>query len=212
MKFHHFSVLFLMFSAVMSLSQVKAAQPPQISAPTAQVIKDNSSAIFDDSSSPRLGSPDARVILVSFIDYNCSVCRKFDSALQRLVDDNPEVAVIIKPLAFQHKSSSYAAKVALTTWQQDPAAFASIHKRLMAHQGPHDADSINAIQGASRGGEALAPSNESMQSLNRNRHLAEKLGVWGTPATVFGDTLLVGTASPKSMDMAVKSMLKGSTH
>nr|WP_251029431.1 DsbA family protein [Pseudomonas fluorescens] len=192
----------------MGIASLTIAQPSLDEAQLAQALKDNHEALFNDPSSPRLGAKDARVVLVSFIDYNCSVCKKFDPQLEKLIADNPEVAVILKPLAFRHESSRHAAKVALTAWKLHPGAFALLHQRLMAKNSAHDLNSIDAIQQYSGIAPPLTPLQETEDTLEKNEQLAQRLGVWGTPATLFGETMLVGTAPQAALEAAVKTLLK----
>lgn len=172
----------------------------------AKVIAENRLELFDDPLSPRTGNARARVVLVSFIDYNCSVCRKFDPQLFELVKKHPEIAIVFKPLAFRHQSSEYAAQAALNVWKTHPQSFVKFHQRLMEKRGAHDVVSVTSALHESLD-VPLQAQDSSEQVLKRNQQLAEKLGVWGTPATLFGNTLLTGTAPQSELDQAAKILL-----
>lgn len=109
----------------------KQAQKEQ-GAVIAQVIEQNKAALFEDESSPRLGSKQAKVTLVNFTDYNCVYCKQFDPELEKLVKNYPDVAVVIKPLPYRSETSLTAARQALMFWREKPAQFWALHQRLMA--------------------------------------------------------------------------------
>ncbi|QUY48327.1 thioredoxin domain-containing protein [Serratia plymuthica] len=171
-----------------------------------QVIKQNAKALYEDPASPRLGAGNARLTLVVFTDYNCPYCKRFDPMLEKVVKQNPEVALVVKLLPFKGESSVSSARVALTAWQQHPDQFWALHQRLMAKKGFHDNASIAAAQ-QKTGVKAVAPSELSMATLRTNMELAEKLGVQGTPATLIGDQMLPGAVSYEELEAIVKQQL-----
>lgn len=176
-----------------------------------QAIKQNAKALYDDPASPRLGPANARLTLVVFTDYNCPYCKRFDPMLEKIVKQNPEVALVVKLLPFKGESSVSSARVALTAWQQHPDRFWVLHQRLMAKKGFHDSASIAAAQ-QKTGVKVAVPSELSMTTLRTNMELAEKLGVQGTPATLIGDQMLPGAVSYEELEAIVKQQLAKAKH
>lgn len=97
-----------------------------------QAIKQNAKTLYQDPASPRLGAANAKLTLVTFTDYNCPYCKRFDPMLEKIVKQYPDVALVVKLLPFKGESSVSSARVALTTWQQHPDQFWALHQRLMA--------------------------------------------------------------------------------
>ncbi|HGM6859150.1 DsbA family protein [Serratia rubidaea] len=171
-----------------------------------QVIKQQAKTLYQDPASPRLGAKDAKLTMVTFTDYNCPYCKRFDPMLEKIVKKYPDVALVVKLLPFKGESSVSSARIALTTWQQNPQQFWALHQRLMAKKGFHDDDSIAAAQ-QKTGVKAVTPSEQSMSTLRTNMQLAEQLGVQGTPATLIGDRMLPGAVSYEQLESLVKQQL-----
>ncbi|MEL5377345.1 DsbA family protein [Serratia ureilytica] len=176
-----------------------------------QAIKQNAKTLYQDPASPRLGAANAKLTLVTFTDYNCPYCKRFDPMLEKIVKQYPDVALVVKLLPFKGESSVSSARVALTTWQQHPEQFWALHQRLMAKKGFHDKASIAAAQ-EKTGVKTVAPSEQSMTTLRTNMALAEQLGVQGTPATLIGDRMLPGAVSYEELETMVKQQLAKANH
>lgn len=71
--------------------------------------------LFNDPNSPRTGAASPKLTIVSFTDYNCPYCKQFDPMLEKIVQENPDVQLIVKLLPFKGQSSVNAAKAALST-------------------------------------------------------------------------------------------------
>lgn len=160
-------------------------------------------ALFHDPASPRIGAASPKLTIISFTDYNCPYCKKFDPMLEKIVEKYPDVAVIFKLLPFRGESSSLASRVALTTWREHPQQFLALHHSLMSKTGNHTAATIDAAV-AKSGVTAVKPDELSRETLNLNLQLARVVGVQGTPATLVGDTLLAGAVPWDSLEELVK--------
>lgn len=64
--------------AIMAL-QTKKADEQQ--AQFRQALASEHDALYNDAASPRIGAKDAKLVLVSFTDYNCPYCKRFDPLL-----------------------------------------------------------------------------------------------------------------------------------
>lgn len=160
-------------------------------------------ALYHDPASPRIGAASPKLTIISFTDYNCPYCKKFDPMLEKIVEKYPDVAVIFKLLPFRGESSSLASRVALTTWREHPQQFLALHHSLMSKTGNHTATTIDAAV-AKSGATAVKPDELSRETLNLNLQLARVVGVQGTPATLVGDTLLAGAVPWDSLEELVK--------
>lgn len=182
--------------------QANQAQGQQLN----QFIAANQQALYQDPASPRFGAEKPTLTLVSFTDYNCPFCKTFDPLLEKLVQEYPQVAVVIKLLPFKGESSVTAARQALTLWQQHPDQFLPFHQRLMAKKGFHDANSIAAAQ-KKTGVTPVELSEQSLNVLRSNLKLADQLGIQGTPATLIGDQMVPGAISYEQLEEIVKQQL-----
>lgn len=170
------------------------------------VLSSQKEALYHDAASPSMGAEKPLLTLVTFTDYNCPYCKRFDPELERIVKNNPGVRLVIKLIPFRGESSITSAREALTVWRKDPQHFWALHRTLMAKKGYHDDASIKtAIRRA--GAVAVEPDQQSEQTLRSNLKLAEALGVQGTPATLVGDEMLSGAVSREDLEALVKQQL-----
>lgn len=64
------------------------------------------------------GNPNGKYTLVEFFDFSCGYCKKMAPHMKKIIDKNPDVKVVFKPVAFLSKSSEYAAKAAVAAGRQ----------------------------------------------------------------------------------------------
>lgn len=192
----------LMLILMMALSPMALAQTQ--TAPQNPTPED---MLFRDPATPRFGAKDAKLVLVSFTDYNCPYCKQFDPLLERVVKEHPDVAVVLKLLPFRGASSISSARAAMTVWEQQPDKFMALHQRLMSKKGPHDEESIDAAI-AKVGLPPVKVTPESFTTLKTNVEIAEVLGIQGTPATIIGDQIIPGAISYQDLEELVNAQLK----
>ena len=162
--------------------------------------------IFNDPTSPRKGAEKPALVIVNFTDYNCPYCKQFDPMLEKIVQDYPQVRLVIKLLPFRGESSMNSARVALTTWRQQPEKFWALHQRLMAKKGTHDDASILNAQQKTQTADIKADA-KSTDSVKLNLILSQVLGIQGTPATIVGDQLVAGAIAYDDLEALVKEQL-----
>lgn len=166
----------------------------------------NSKALYEDTNSPRLGPKNARLTLVLFTDYNCPFCKRFDPLLEKALKQYPDIALVIKLVPYKGETSVKAARLALTTWRQHPDKFLTLHHNLMSKKLQHTDSSIRDAQQKS-GVASVTSDDQSMESIRNDLHLAEQLGVQGTPATLVGNQMLVGAVPYETLEAAIKQQL-----
>jgi protein-disulfide isomerase len=162
--------------------------------------------IFNDPASPRKGAEKPALVIVNFTDYNCPYCKQFDPMLEKIVQDYPQVQLVVKLLPFRGESSMTSARVALTTWRQQPEKFWALHQRLMAKKGNHDDASILSAQQKTQTADIKADA-QSTDSVKLNLILSQVLGIQGTPATIVGDQLVAGAIAYDDLEALVKEQL-----
>ncbi len=163
----------------------------------AALIAANAEALFDDGVSWVGGNPEGDVTVVEFLDYKCGYCRRAFSEVERLVDSDDDVRLILKEFPILGEESMRAARFAIATRNvAGPDAYKAVHDQLMtlngtindaalgrlAREAGLDADAILAAMG----------DDAVTDELRANRALAQTLQISGTPAFVMEDTLVRG--------------------
>lgn len=150
-----------------------------------------------------LGNPEGTVTLVEFTDYGCTYCRMSQPEVARLVEENPDLRVVIREWPI-FPGSDVAARMALAAANQ--GKFAAFHEAMFA-LGPPDAASIEkaALTAGLDMAEArrFAASDAVAGELAKNMGLAEQLGFSGTPSWAIGGRVLQGAVGYDALQDAV---------
>lgn len=173
-----------------------------------RAINNNLQTLYEDPNSPRFGPKNAKLTLVLFTDYNCPFCKRFEPLLEKALTQHPDIALVIKILPYKGDSSVKAARLALTTWRQQPDKFLNLHKNLMDNRLQHTDSSIKDAQQKS-GLASVTADAQSMDTIHNDLRLAEQLGIQGTPATLVGQQLLVGAVPYETLEATIKQQLAG---
>ncbi|MDR9740312.1 DsbA family protein [Proteus terrae] len=189
-----------------AITALQAQKADEQQAQFRTALKAEHDALYNDAASPRIGAKDAKLVLVSFTDYNCPYCKRFDPLLEKITKDYPEVAVVIKPLPFKGESSAKASQAVLSVWKEDPKAFLALHQRLMQKKTMLDNASIDDAMKTTNTSKVKL-TDESLKALQNNLDLSRKLGIQGTPATVVSDMVIPGAVDYAQLEVIVKEQL-----
>ncbi len=80
-----------------------------------------------------VGNKDAKYTLVEFFDFSCGYCKQMAPRLHRLLENNPEIKIVFKPIAFLSQNSEISARAAISASKQ--GKFMEMYLKLMAE--PH---------------------------------------------------------------------------
>ena len=139
-----------------------------------------------------LGNPEGSKVLVEFTDYNCPYCAMSQADVQRLVESDPEVKIVVREWNI-FQGSEVASRMALAAAKQ--GKYAAFHD-AMFRLGPVSAESVAAA--AQEAGLDLAEaqidgvSEEVSAELARNHALANQLGFTGTHSWVTSTSAFEG--------------------
>ena len=142
-----------------------------------------------------LGNTVGSVTLVEFFDYNCGYCRRAVTDLLYLLDNNPDLRVLLVELPILGPGSLEAARISYAVNQIAPEKFLEFHLNMMSGG---RANFENALEIARRLEidddqlTAIAQSEQSGAAMAEFVSLADMVGVTGTPAYVLGDELVYG--------------------
>ena len=139
-----------------------------------------------------IGNPEGSRVLVEFTDYNCPYCEASLADIQRLVDEDPNLKVVMREWPI-FQGSEDAARMALAAGIQ--GKYREFHE-AMFRQGPASPATVEAAAreiglDMERAREDAASEAVSIE-LVRNLTFAQSLGFSGTPAFVAEQTPLAG--------------------
>lgn len=156
---------------------------------------------------PVIGNPDGTVTMVEFFDYNCGFCRQAHADLDRLIQENPNLRVVMKEFPVLGRGSMEAASVSIAVNQVAPEAYEEFHAMLLNHEGAADETSALAIA------QQLGLPVEEIQEIQRSPvvretvessyEIAQALGLSGTPSYVIGDTVEFGAVGYDRLQTAI---------
>lgn len=150
-----------------------------------------------------LGNPEGSKVLVEFSDYNCGYCRQSLADVERLIESDPEVKVVMREFPI-FNGSELSARMALAAAKQ--GKYAEFHRAMYARS-PATPENISAaaiVAGLDMEQAQIDGSSSEVDlELARNRALAEQLGFSGTPSWVAGDQAFEGAVGFTGLQAAI---------
>ncbi|KHK92681.1 DSBA oxidoreductase [Novosphingobium malaysiense] len=153
-----------------------------------------------------LGNPDGKVTLVEFTDFACGYCRQSLPDVKALIENNPDLRIVVRELPIISPQSPEAARMALAAAEQ--GKYPAFHDAMFA-AGQLDDETIEAV--ARKVGldmdraRQFAASPTAEAEISRNLDLASRLGFSGTPSWVAGDRLISGAVGIDRLTQAVEA-------
>jgi protein-disulfide isomerase len=159
---------------------------------TALVTKQHE--LLHDPASPVSGNPKGEITLVEFYDYRCGYCKKAAQAVTELQKDDPRVRVVYKDFPILGEPSELAAKAALASQAQGKHQI--FHEALLASHADMTKEEILKIAAGvgldTKRLEADMANPQWQAAIEKNRALAQDLGISGTPGFIVGNELVPG--------------------
>lgn len=191
----------LLLVGCMPSTHLDAERAPNISSAENGTIVERANELYHSQEDLELGNPAGKVAVVEFFDYNCGYCKRALPEVEKLIDSDDDVRVIIKEFPILGEGSLFAAKAALASAQQ--GKYKAFYHALNASKANKNETSV--LQVASEVGIDVDRLKNDMQSpvvsgvLSENRALARSLSINGTPSFVIDDSVLQGFASYKRL-------------
>ncbi|KLN59604.1 hypothetical protein WH96_16865 [Kiloniella spongiae] len=173
-----------------SLTRYQELQAQREEEQKQHAIVSNVEELHNSPTSPYIGNPDGDVVLVEFFDYRCPYCHKAASIVEQLVEDDPNLKVVMKEFPILSPESMIAARAALAAMKQ--GKYNEYHFALMDNAS--DLSQARLFDLAEELDLDLDRFKEDMKSpeigqeILNTRTLAQKIGANGTPAFVVGTT------------------------
>lgn len=167
-------------------------------------------ALYDDGPGHVvLGNPEGDVTLVELFDYNCGYCRQSLPDIATLLDEDPNLKIILKEFPILSPASADAAKVAVQVADAD-VDYWTFHQALFTSRG--QVDKAAALKAAADIG--LNPITIEMgmnspavaQAINRTYRIADRLQITGTPTFIIGDEVIPGAIGLDGLRQRIRNM------
>lgn len=192
------------------LTAVDDYQKKSMQARFSGALEANKDTVFKDRSSPETGNPKGDVTVVEFFDYNCGYCKRVLPMVQALLEKDKNVRVVLKDFPILGPASDAAAKWALAAQKQDK--YFEFHRTLMDSKEPINDESLQKV--AAGVGMDVNQAKKDVEGtaillqIEKNRALAGKLGLSGTPAFIIGDEIIPGAISLEQMQGKIEELRK----
>lgn len=188
-----------------AIKQYEQNMRAEAEAKAMELVKAHIEELNNDASTPFVGPEDAKVTVVEFFDYSCGYCHRLYPELKTVIEANPDVKFVFKPLTFLGEVSNVAARAALVAAKQ--GKFIQLHNALLASTDRLTKEKIRSMaeeQGLDMAKyDAELDSEEISNILNTTRTLANNIQVNGVPVLfINGKTLqtLSGSDIQKAID------------
>lgn len=184
-----------------SLQAMKAKREAELRERQKVALAAKQQELLHDPMSPVSGNLKGEVTLVEFFDYRCGYCKKAASAVTALQKEDPRVRVVYKDFPILGEPSELAAKAALASQAQ--GKHQAFHEALFASHADMTKDEILKIAVGvgldAKKLEADMANPEWQTIIEKNRALAEELGISGTPGFIVGTELVPGALDLKGL-------------
>jgi protein-disulfide isomerase len=152
--------------------------------------------IFNLASDGIAGNPTGEITMVEFYDYNCGYCKRALPDVTALIEDNPDLRVVLKEFPILGPDSQRAHQVSLAFQRLSPEKWPEFHDSLMASSGrASEQTAVDLARSLGADEAALRKEMENPEIAEQVRgtyKLAEMLNITGTPAFVIGDQVVYG--------------------
>ena len=190
-----------------AVEKMQEKQEAELKKQAKEGIVKNKADIFFDATSPSVGAVSADVTVVEFFDYHCGHCKNVLPSIVELLAKDKKVKVVFKEFPILSEDSVLASRAAIAVYRLDKDKYFDFHKAIFAIKGRYDEKTLLAeakklgINEAKLKAEIAKPEIDAV--LDKNRKLAEALGVRGTPAIIIGEDLFPGEMPYNEMQKAV---------
>lgn len=172
-----------------------------------EAISSNESVLLNSTRQAVIGNPDGDVTLVEFFDYNCGYCRRANADLVRLIEENPNLRVVLKEFPVLGPPSVEASQVAIAVNAVAPDRYGEYHDALISSEDRVDGAAALALVeklDIDRAAVEKAMEDDNVQATIEEVYgLANTLGLTGTPSYVVGNNVFVGAVGYETLQAEV---------
>ena len=154
---------------------------------------------------PKLKNTSSDVTIYEFFDYNCGYCKSVMQKIFNIYKKDKKVDIVFVEYPILSNSSLSAAKASLASKNQKK--YFEFHSKLMNHTGKLDDKLLLSFAKELKLDTKKLKkdySNEKiMLIINKNREIANRLNLRGTPAFIIGNKIYPGAMSEKDIEKAI---------
>ncbi|MBK1622637.1 DsbA family protein [Afifella marina] len=168
--------------------------------------------LFNSKNQVVLGNPDGAVTLVEFFDYNCGYCRRAYPDMMALIDNNPDLKMVLKEFPILSEGSVQAARIAVAVDAVAPDSYSDFHREMMTRGGQADrAKALDVVRDLNLDVAAIeAKAGESSvdENLTEVQTMARALDISGTPSYIIADEAIPGAVGFDQLQQKVSAARK----
>lgn len=187
-----------------AIGVLEQRQAEEESAAQLVAVGDNEAALFQSAFDHVGGNLDGDVVIVEFIDYRCSFCRRAHPEVGELVAADGNIRIITKEFPILGEQSVLASRFAIATrLALGGEAYEQVGDALMAMRSDVTELALARLAedlGLDSAAIFAAMDDTLVQStIDANYALGQRMGITGTPSFVFGDQLVQGYVPLENM-------------
>ena len=154
---------------------------------------------------PKLSSTNSDVNIYEFFDYNCGYCKSVMQNIFNIYKKDKKVEIVFVEYPILSNSSLSAAIASLAARNQKK--YFEFHSKLMKHTGKIDDKLLLSFANDLKINKKKLKSDYSNEKLmliiNKNREIANRLNLRGTPAFIIGNKIYPGAMSEEDLEKAI---------
>jgi len=154
---------------------------------------------------PKLKNTSSDVTIYEFFDYNCGYCKSVMQNIFNIYKKDKKVDIVFVEYPILSNRSLSAAKASLASRNQKK--YFEFHSKLMNHTGKLDDKLLLSFAKELKLDTKKLKkdySNEKiMLIINKNREIANRLNLRGTPAFIIGNKIYPGAMSEEDLEKAI---------
>ena len=191
-----------------ALNELEKRQADQEKANQSKALSEWLPVILKSGRSTVLGNPKGDVTLVEFFDYNCGYCKRALTDLQKLLDGDKNLRIIIRDFPVLGPDSVESALVAVAARQQlSGAKYLEFHAKLLDSKGRIGKDrALSVAKDLNVDLQKLQKDMDSPETkaiLSETMQIGDALRLQGTPAYLIGDEVVFGAVGYQSLKEAI---------
>lgn len=172
-------------------------------------IPAKSKELYENANDPVLGNPQGSITVVEFFDYSCGFCKRALPTIQKVIDSNPDVRVVLKEYPILGPNSMTAAVASLAVNRIASDKYLAFHQKLMEGGTKNKSKLLEIASELGINKDALTQemaNPEIERVINETRQLAQELGIRGTPAFIIGTELIPGAVDYNTLQDKIKAL------
>ena len=154
---------------------------------------------------PNLKKNNADITIYEFFDYNCGYCKSVMQNIFNIYKKDKKVEIVFVEYPILSNSSLSAAIASLAARNQKK--YFEFHSKLMKHTGKIDDKLLLSFAKDLKIDTKKLKSDYSNEKLmliiNKNREIANRLNLRGTPAFIIGNKIYPGAMSERDIEKAI---------